>query len=181
MRYGITNFRVVTVTPTEQRALNLCRKLRNTGLASKRFWFTDFGTAHTTSGRGTAIICRVGGRDRKARNALLRGGLRQFSRSQSQTVFLEPCPQVFFDDTIFWPFRIERPVLFSRLDRRRVPLGRLNLPDFPRPDDKGMTRLIHGRLLRLISLPQPFILVPWNAISEANLFGSPINFLEANF
>jgi protein involved in plasmid replication-relaxation len=40
-RYGISNFRVITVTPTKQRALNLCEKLRNAGLTSKRFWFTD--------------------------------------------------------------------------------------------------------------------------------------------
>jgi len=40
-RYGITNFRVITVTPTKQRALNLCQKLQKAGLASKRFWFTD--------------------------------------------------------------------------------------------------------------------------------------------
>ncbi len=38
-RYGIANFRVITITPTEQRALNLCRKLQDAGLASKRFWF----------------------------------------------------------------------------------------------------------------------------------------------
>jgi hypothetical protein len=41
-RYGIKNFRVITLTPTKQRALNLCQKLRNAGLASMRFWFTDF-------------------------------------------------------------------------------------------------------------------------------------------
>lgn len=41
-RYGIANFRVITVTPTKQRALNLCAKLKDAGLASKRFWFTDF-------------------------------------------------------------------------------------------------------------------------------------------
>ena len=40
-RYGIANFRVITVTPTKQRALNLCEKLRNVRLASKRFWFAD--------------------------------------------------------------------------------------------------------------------------------------------
>ena len=40
-RYGIANFRVITITPTKQRALNLCEKLRNAGLASKRFWFTE--------------------------------------------------------------------------------------------------------------------------------------------
>src|SRR5258708_14285325 len=40
-RYGISNFRVITVTPTKQRAVNLCHKLRNAGLASQRFWFTD--------------------------------------------------------------------------------------------------------------------------------------------
>lgn len=39
-RYGIANFRVITVTPTKQRALNLCEKLRNAGINSKRFWFT---------------------------------------------------------------------------------------------------------------------------------------------
>src|SRR5713101_206040 len=32
-RYGITNFRVVTVTPTKQRALNLCEKLQKAGFA----------------------------------------------------------------------------------------------------------------------------------------------------
>ena len=40
-RYGIRNFRVVTVTPTRKRAENLCRKLAEAGLASNRFWFTD--------------------------------------------------------------------------------------------------------------------------------------------
>jgi hypothetical protein len=40
-RYGITNFRVITVTPTKQRALNLCHKLHKAGLAFNRFWFTD--------------------------------------------------------------------------------------------------------------------------------------------
>ncbi len=42
-RYGIANFRVITVTPTKQRAMNLCEKLRKAGLAFKRFWFTDLG------------------------------------------------------------------------------------------------------------------------------------------
>jgi len=42
-RYGIANFRVVTVTPTKQRAQNLCEKLREEGLGSKRFMFTDQG------------------------------------------------------------------------------------------------------------------------------------------
>ncbi len=41
LRYGITNFRVITVTPTKQRALNLCQKLWNAGFASNQFWFTD--------------------------------------------------------------------------------------------------------------------------------------------
>ena len=40
-RYGISNFRVITVTPTKQRALNLCEKLQKAGFAFKRFWFTD--------------------------------------------------------------------------------------------------------------------------------------------
>ena len=40
-RYGIANFRVITVTPTKQRALNLCQKLREAGFVSKRFLFTD--------------------------------------------------------------------------------------------------------------------------------------------
>jgi len=43
-RYGISNFRVITVTPTKQRALNLCRKLAEAGLASARFWFTDIAS-----------------------------------------------------------------------------------------------------------------------------------------
>jgi hypothetical protein len=43
-RYGIANFRVVVLTPTKQRAVNLCEKLRNAGLPLKRFWFADFGT-----------------------------------------------------------------------------------------------------------------------------------------
>jgi hypothetical protein len=43
-RYGITNFRVITVTPTRQRAVNLCEKLEKGGLAFKRFWFTDLST-----------------------------------------------------------------------------------------------------------------------------------------
>jgi hypothetical protein len=42
--YGIANFRVITVTPTKQRAQNLCQKLQKAGLASKRFWFTDLGS-----------------------------------------------------------------------------------------------------------------------------------------
>jgi hypothetical protein len=40
-RYGISNFRVITITPTQQRTLNLCRKLQGAGLGSKRFWFTS--------------------------------------------------------------------------------------------------------------------------------------------
>jgi hypothetical protein len=43
-RYGITNFRVVVLTPTKQRAFNLCQKLRDAGLPLKRFWFADFDT-----------------------------------------------------------------------------------------------------------------------------------------
>ena len=61
-----------------------------------------------------------------------------------------------------WPLRVEPPTLFSRFDRRYVPLGSLGLLDFPRLDNKGMTRLIHSRLLCIISLPQFFILVPRN-------------------
>jgi hypothetical protein len=38
---------VITVTPTKQRALNLCAKLKDAGLASKRFWFTDLGAIST--------------------------------------------------------------------------------------------------------------------------------------
>jgi hypothetical protein len=51
-RYGFGNFRVVTVTPTRQRALNLCEKLRNAGFASKRFWFTDLSTVCSQDGVG---------------------------------------------------------------------------------------------------------------------------------
>jgi hypothetical protein len=32
---------VIIVTPTKQRALNLCEKLREAGFVSKRFLFTD--------------------------------------------------------------------------------------------------------------------------------------------
>src|SRR6202162_3753228 len=46
-RYGISNFRVITVTPTRQRALNLCQKLQKAGLAFNRFWFTDLGSIST--------------------------------------------------------------------------------------------------------------------------------------
>lgn len=44
-RFGIANFRVITVTPTKQRALNLCAKLKEASLASARFWFTDLASA----------------------------------------------------------------------------------------------------------------------------------------
>ena len=37
-RYGITNFRVITVTPTKQCALNHCQKLQKSGLAFMWFW-----------------------------------------------------------------------------------------------------------------------------------------------
>lgn len=42
-RWGIPNFYVLTVTPTHERAANLCRSLVDADppLASKRFWFTD--------------------------------------------------------------------------------------------------------------------------------------------
>ena len=50
-RYGITNFRVITVTPTRQRAMNLCQKLQKAGISSKRFWFTDFGSVSTEEPR----------------------------------------------------------------------------------------------------------------------------------
>ena len=41
-RWGIADFRVVSVVPTKERAVNLCRKLGEGELAFKRFWFTDF-------------------------------------------------------------------------------------------------------------------------------------------
>lgn len=41
-RWGIPNFRVITIVPTYQRAVNLCSKLREVELNFKRFWFTDF-------------------------------------------------------------------------------------------------------------------------------------------
>jgi hypothetical protein len=50
-RYGIANFRVITVTPTRQRAFNLCEKLRKAGLALKRFWFSDLPPSLPTSRR----------------------------------------------------------------------------------------------------------------------------------
>jgi len=42
-----------------------------------------------------------------------------------------------------WRLRIE-PTLFSRFDRRWLPLGLLALLDFPRLDNKRVARLIHG-------------------------------------
>ena len=45
------------MTPARQRALNLCQKLRNTGLAVKRFWFTDF--AAVSLEEPTKILERV--------------------------------------------------------------------------------------------------------------------------
>ena len=56
-RYGISNFRVITVTPTRQRAFNLCAKLRNAGLGSKRFWFTDL--AAVSPGAPARILEKV--------------------------------------------------------------------------------------------------------------------------
>lgn len=54
--FGITNFRVITVTPTRQRALNLCEKLRSLGFASKRFWFADLDAISTDESRILAKI-----------------------------------------------------------------------------------------------------------------------------
>jgi hypothetical protein len=51
-RYGITNFRVITIAPTKQRALNLCQKLRTEGLALKRFWFSDMDSVFHDEPRG---------------------------------------------------------------------------------------------------------------------------------
>ena len=56
-RYGISNFRVITVTPTKQRALNLCEKLRKAGLAFKRFWFTDLDSL--SADKPTGILERI--------------------------------------------------------------------------------------------------------------------------
>src|SRR5216683_7099571 len=56
-RYGITNFRVITVTPTKQRAQNLCQKLRNAGLAFKRFWFTELDSV--SADEPTGILERI--------------------------------------------------------------------------------------------------------------------------
>src|SRR5712692_8892201 len=56
-RYGISNFRVITVTPTKQRALNLCEKLQKAGMALKRFWFTDL--ASISSDEPARILERV--------------------------------------------------------------------------------------------------------------------------
>jgi len=49
--------------------------------------------------------------------------------------------------------RIDTSVLFPGFDRRWVAVGSLGLPDFPRAGDKGMTRLIHLRLLRISTPP----------------------------
>lgn len=51
-RYGMSNFRVITITPTRQRAENLCRKLAGAGLASGRFWFTDLAAVSSDESGG---------------------------------------------------------------------------------------------------------------------------------
>jgi len=40
-RWGIPNFYVLTITPTRERALNLCQTMKECELPFKRFWFTD--------------------------------------------------------------------------------------------------------------------------------------------
>jgi hypothetical protein len=49
--------RVITVTPTKQRALNLCQMLQKAGLAFKRFWFTDLGSV--SADEPTGILERI--------------------------------------------------------------------------------------------------------------------------
>ena len=39
--WGMDDFRVLTITPTQQRVANLRGKLVDAGIASDRFWFTD--------------------------------------------------------------------------------------------------------------------------------------------
>ena len=55
-RWGIPNFRALVVTPTSERAVNLCRSLADgvPPLASKRFWFTN--ATHVSLDRPSEIL-----------------------------------------------------------------------------------------------------------------------------
>jgi hypothetical protein len=58
-RWHIPNFRVLTVTPTRERAENLCSGMADADppLASKRFWFTD--ASHVSLDRPSEILEEV--------------------------------------------------------------------------------------------------------------------------
>ena len=56
-RYKIHNFRVLTVTPTRERAENLCRNMVEADLAFKRFWFTD--ESHISLERPAEILRKI--------------------------------------------------------------------------------------------------------------------------
>jgi len=56
-RWGIPNFHVITVTPTRERALNLCGAMKERGLAFKRFWFTD--ATHVSVDRPSEILEKI--------------------------------------------------------------------------------------------------------------------------
>ena len=53
-RWGIPNFYVITLTPTRERAQNLCQAMGERELGFKRFWFTDAG--HVSLERPTEIL-----------------------------------------------------------------------------------------------------------------------------
>jgi hypothetical protein len=56
-RWGIPNFYVVTVTPTRERALNLCQATQERELPFKRFWFTD--ASHVSVERPAEILEKI--------------------------------------------------------------------------------------------------------------------------
>ncbi len=59
-RYRIQNFRVVTITPTRERAENLCRSMaeaKEGDLKRKRFWFTD--ETHISLERPAEILEKI--------------------------------------------------------------------------------------------------------------------------
>lgn len=56
-RWGIPNFYVFTVTPTQERARNLCQSMKERELPFKRFWFTD--ASHVSLERPAQILKKI--------------------------------------------------------------------------------------------------------------------------
>jgi hypothetical protein len=56
-RWGIPNFYVLTITPTRERAMNLCQAMKERELPFKRFWFTD--ASHVSLERPAEILEKI--------------------------------------------------------------------------------------------------------------------------